>query len=141
MMSNLIIKKIWEEGNLLELEVRGESEYVSAMQSCYVQDSLLVESGEKMIEWIKQTNEKCYLEFGSKEGNYTPAFSLCILQPDVTGKLKIEVDIEIADNDSRCHRCVFFVDSELGAVERFGKALIELAKECVGSEAKMFEQQ
>lgn len=49
MMSNLIIKKIWEEGNLLELEVRGESEYVSAMQSCYVQDSLLVESGEKMI--------------------------------------------------------------------------------------------
>lgn len=54
------------------------------------------------------------MEFGKKEGNYTPAFSMCMSPADMSGHVKIEVDIEIADHDTRSHRCCFYVKSELG---------------------------
>ncbi|MCM1088475.1 MAG: hypothetical protein NC419_09980 [Muribaculaceae bacterium] len=38
----------------------------------------------------------------------------------------MEVDIEIADNDMRSHRCCFYVKSELGLIEQLGMALEEL---------------
>lgn len=45
---------------------------------------------------------------------------------DSFGHVKIEVDIEIDDNDSRSHRCCFYVNSELGLVGQLGNALKEL---------------
>lgn len=36
------------------------------------------------------------MELGKKEGNYTPAFSMCMMPADMSGHVKIEVDIEIA---------------------------------------------
>lgn len=73
--------------------------------------------------------EACYLEFGHKEGNYTTAFSMKLLPADVQGHVKIEVDIEIDDNDTRSHRCCFYVNSELGLVEQMGKTLKKIAEE------------
>lgn len=52
------------------------------------------------------------MEFGKKEGNYTPAFSMCMLPADISEHVKIEVDIEIADNDVRSHRRCFYVKSD-----------------------------
>ncbi|MDE7258755.1 MAG: hypothetical protein K2N77_05900 [Lachnospiraceae bacterium] len=66
------------------------------------------------------------MEFGKKEGNYTPAFSMCILPVDTSGHMQVEVDIEIADNDTRTHRCCFYVKSELGLIERLGISLKNL---------------
>lgn len=67
--------------------------------------------------------------YGNKTGNYTPAFSLSILPTDNHGHVKIEVDIEIADNDRRAHRCCFYVSCELGQIERFGQSLVSLISE------------
>ena len=77
------------------------------------------------------------MEFGKKEGNYTPAFSMCMLPVDISGHVKIEVDIEIADNDTRSHRCCFYVKSELGLIERLGMALKKLIKEPDGCEVSL----
>ena len=54
------------------------------------------------------------------------AFSLNILPCDNYGHVKIEVDIEIMDNDTRAHRCCFYVSCELGQLEKFGQSLISL---------------
>lgn len=62
---------------------------------------------------MKDYSSQCYLEFGNKEGNYTPAFSMNVLPADTSGHVKIEVDLEIVDNDKRSHRCCFYVESEL----------------------------
>ena len=137
-MNNLVMEKVWEDGNLFELRIEGDSEYVTAYQNCYVQDIKIKEAGNLIGEFISSSEESCYIEFGSKTGNYTPAFSMKLVKPDISGKMKIEVDIEIADNDSRCHRCVFYIDSELGAMERFAKGLYSLASGTV-SKIEMFE--
>ncbi len=122
-MDNIIFDKKWQDEHLIELKITADSELVSAYQSCYVQDTALVEISKKIQNYIDNYNESCYLEFGHKEGNYTPAFSMNILPADETGHMKVEVDIEIADNDTRIHRCCFYVKSELGLIERLGISL------------------
>lgn len=61
-----------------------------------------------------------------------------IFPPEVNGKLKIEVDFEIADNDCRNHRCKFFINSELGAIERFAKGMENLSEGAI-EKIEMFE--
>ena len=128
-MDNIIFEKIWQDDSLIELKISADSEFASAHQSCYIQDKNLEEIAETICNFVDNYNEACYLEFGKKEGNYTPAFSMCMLPVDTSGHVKIEVDIEIADNDMRSHRCCFYVKSELGSIERLGMTLKKLIKE------------
>lgn len=127
-MDNIIFEKVWQDGNIIELKISASSEFVSAYQYCYIQDNKLKEISEKMINFVKNYNETCYLEFGVKTGNYTPAFSMCIMPADMLGHVMIEVDIEIADNDMRAHRCCFYVKSELGIIERLGMNLNDMSR-------------
>lgn len=80
-MDNIVFEKIWQDKNLIELKISAKSEFVSAYQSCYIQDKNLK---------------------------------------------------EIADNDTRSHRCCFFVKTELGLIEQLGSALKRLIIEQQG---------
>ena len=128
-LDNIIIKKNWEEDNLLELKVKAKSKFVNAYQYCYIQGNELQNIGETIIDYVQKNNQECYVEFGEKTGNYTHAFSLQFLQADKSGHVQIEVDIEIDDNDARSHRCTFYVNSELGLIEQFGKRLTHISKD------------
>lgn len=136
-MDNITFEKIWQDNNLIELKISANSDFVSAYQNCYIQDKNLENMAEKMCDFIGNYNEFCYLEFGKKEGNYTPAFSMRMLPADMLGHVKIEVDIEIADNDTRSHRCCFYVKSELGQIAQLGMALKELVRGQIGSETSL----
>ena len=136
-MDNIIFKKVWQDDNLIELKISANSEFASAYQNCYIQDKKLEEIAEIVCGFTENHNKACYLEFGKKEGNHTPAFSMCMLPADISGHVKIEVDIEIADNDTRSHRCCFYVKSELGLIERLGMALKKLIMEPDGYEVSL----
>ena len=122
-MDNIIFKSIWKDSELMELKVTASAEYINVFQHCYVDDSLLEEIANKIQGYVSDFSKECYLEFGSKTGNYTPAFSLKLLPCDNHGHLKIETDIEIADTEKRTHRCIFYINCELGQIEKFGKSL------------------
>ena len=96
---------------------------------CTPSDVSLNEIGENICSYVNNYSKACYLEFGNKEGNFTPAFSMKLSPADWHGHVKIEVDLEINDNDTRAHRCCFYVNSELGLVEQMGKTLKRLAVE------------
>ena len=128
-MDNIIFERLWKDSNIIELKVMASSEYINVFQSCYVEDVLLENAADKINNYIENPDEVCYLEFGNKTGNYTPAFSLSILPSDTHGHVKIEVDMEIADNDRRAHRCCFSVSCALGQIERFGQSLVSLISE------------
>ena len=136
-MDNIIFTKIWEEENFMEVKIFAESEFASAYQNCYIQKEDLKKITEKICSYVKNQTDHCYLEFGKKEGNYTPAFSMDVLPVDVYGHVKIEVDIEINDNNIRAHRCCFYVDSELGLVETLGLSLKNLLQGDIGTEARL----
>lgn len=107
MNDNITVEKVWQDGDLLELNIKCSAEYIMAKQACYIQSSDLKNICERITKCVKRLQPKCYMEFGKKTGNYTPAFSMEILEIDLSGHVKIEVDMEIADNDTRKHRCCF----------------------------------
>lgn len=136
-MDKITFEKIWQDGDIIELKISANSEFVSAYQSCYIQDTMLQKISKKIRSYVNNYHVPSYLEFGKKKGNYTPAFSMCLLPANSSGHMKIEVDIEIADNDLRAHRCCFYVESELGLVEQLGYALDNLLISPIGAQASL----
>ena len=125
-MDNIIINKRWQSDELIELHVVAKSQYVTVNQNCYISMEDIIINSKLLEQYVNNYNNKIYIEFGNKEGNYTPAFSLMLFPLKNNGHLTIEVDLEIDDNNSRCHRCIFFIETELGAIERFAKKLSKI---------------
>ncbi len=138
-MNNIIFEKVWQDDDLIELKILAVSEFVTAYQKCYIQQIDLEEASKKIVKYSKEFTENQYLALGNMEGNYTPAFAMNLLKADLSGHLKIEVDIEVADIDNRSHRCRYFVESELGAIERLGIDLMKLASADVGFKVSLYE--
>ncbi len=121
-MDNIYIKKTWEDGELIELLVKAQSEFVIINQKCYISKDDLKKNSEIIKKYI-QSNLQTYVEFGKIEGNYSPAFSMELYPCDDYGHVVIEMDMEIVDNKTRAHRCKFFINTEMGLLERFGEKL------------------
>ena len=138
-MDNIIIEKIYEDTDLMEIKINVISKFVTAHQHCYTYSEGLETHSDEIISYSKKIQEDYYAEFGEKEGNYTPAFSLKFLKAEANGHLKIEVDLEIDDNEERKHRCSCYIKTDLGSVERFGNALRSLATSDVGVEIRLHD--
>ena len=137
-MENIILKKVWEDETMIELEITAISKYVTSYQLCYVNEIEIQEMATKIKEYIEDFTKDVYIKFGEKDGNYTPAFSMNLLSADSQGHVNIEVDVEIDDVEDRSHRCKYFVQSELGAIERFGGKSLGLYESEVGMSISMF---
>jgi len=131
-IDNLVFEICWREGALIALRVEATSKYVSAWQSCLIQDTNLENNGESMIDFSFNPTLKRVITFGKKEINYTPAFEMTLFPADARGHIKIEVDIEIEDNNEKSHRCLFYIESEIGLLEKMGLGLKALAHSEVG---------
>jgi len=137
-VENIILKKVWEDDTMIEVEITAISKHVTSYQLCYVNEMEMQEMVTKIERYIKDFTKEAYIQFGEKEGNYPPAFSMKLLNANSCGHIKIEVDIEIDDVDDRSHRCKYFVKSELGAIERFGERTLTLYKSEIGTSISMF---
>lgn len=60
-MDNIIFERIWKDSNIIELKVMASSEYINVFQNCYVEDVLLENAADKINNYIKNSNEVCYL--------------------------------------------------------------------------------
>jgi hypothetical protein len=125
-MDNIVITKEWEDNGLLELHVIANNDFISVCQSCYIQDIDLKSNSDQIVKYLNDYSSKIDIVFGKLTGNYTPAFAISILPADCNGHVTVELDMEIADNDQRKHRCSFYVKTELGMIEAFGKDLKRL---------------
>jgi|AKZA01.1.fsa_nt_gi hypothetical protein len=137
-MDNITIKKYMQDSDLIGLDILVESAYIKINQYCYVDKFQLEEKGNQLIEFANKPKE-CYVEFGSKEGNYTPAFSMDIILSDSLGHIRVKMDMEIDDNSERKHRCQFYISSNIGEIENFGKKLVSLISNEIDSEIKLVD--
>lgn len=127
-MDNIEIKKNWEDTDIFEIKVNATSKFISMYQFCYIQSIDLYKKGQEIIGYTENSNEYYYVEFGKIKGNFTPAFSLKFFPSDSKQKVKIEVNMEIDDNEERAHRSIFFIHSELYKVKNFGSELIKMSE-------------
>lgn len=124
-MENLKIEKYIHDVDLIGLNVFVNSTYVNIKQYCYVDKYQLQKASDKLMKFINDS-EKCYIEFGNKEGNCTPAFSMEVEKIDLVGHVRIELDLEVDDNNKRKHRCQLYIFSNMGEIEEFGKKVLSL---------------
>lgn len=136
-MDNIMVRKIWQENDLLEFNIVCSAKLITASQDCYIQQYDLRNVCDKMKSYVANPRQRCYIEFGNKKGNFTPAFSMEIYEIDMYGHLKIEVDVEIADNDERKHRSIFYIESELGCIENFYEHLLIISDKAIGYEINL----
>ena len=139
-MDNIIFEKVWEDENFIEIKITAISKFSTSYQTCYIDESSLEHLTNKLNSYLNDYTKNSYIEFGEKKGNYTPAFSMGLMGADVSGHVKIEVDIEIDDVDDRSHRCKYFVESELGAIERFSQKAFDFYGSQIGTSIDMFER-
>lgn len=135
-MDNINIKKIWSDNELnSEIIIIAKSEYVNIMQQSYISQSESIDIGKQIILYSQLNGkEDLYVEFGIKSGNYTPAFSMKFLKLDNLGHINIEIDMEIDDNEERLHRCIFYVKSDLGSIEKMGNFILNISKSKIGTD-------
>lgn len=72
-MDNIIFEKVWQDNNLIELKISASCEFVSAYQSCYIEDKKLEEIAGQICVFAKNFNESCYLEFGKFANHHLKA--------------------------------------------------------------------
>lgn len=139
-MDNIIFRKIWQDGEIIELKITANSEYVTAHQRCYIQDTQLEIIANNIKSYTDNYNTACYLEFGKKEGNYTPAFSMLMEPANASGHVKIEVDIEVEDTNTRNHRCLFYITTELGLIHQLSSKLKFLLTAPIDAEVSLLNE-
>ncbi len=132
-MDNIVFEKIWEDDCIFEIKVTATSKYVTAYQKFYIDEKRLSDISQRIVQYSKFFKEPCYVQTGEKKGNFTPAFSMNISNIDMSGHVKIEVDIEISDIEDRSHRCLYYIKTDLGSLEIFGKKIERLCHSKVGS--------
>lgn len=131
-MDNIIIEKKWSDEGIIEIKINAETEYINVWQECYVSESCWENNTERIIAYLKNPQGECYVVYGNMSGNYTPAFSMFFSSIDVRGHIRIEMDIEINDNNVRAHRCSFYIITEMGLLENFAQKMLKLLKADVG---------
>lgn len=136
--NNITFEKVWADDTLMEIKIIAISKFSISHQMCYIDENSIKKMIDKIRLYLADHSQNVYIEFGEKEGNYTPAFSFELKRADVRGHVKIEVDIEIDDIVDRSHRCKYFVESELGAIERFSQKALNFYESEIGTIISLF---
>ncbi len=127
MNDNILLRKIWQDDELIQLKVVCSSCVATATTKIYVSNSLI----DDLIYQIKQFLNG-YIDEGlwanEDKGNTTTAcVSLRFLKKDKLGHILIEVFIELDDGgDYTKHNCCFFVGTEYGLLMHFCDKLAQL---------------
>lgn len=124
MTDNIIIKKIWEDSCLMELEVTCIAPVITATSKIYVCDELLDELTDKITQFLEEKIKETVWQNGSK-GNKTPPCAIFrFLNKDTKGHIIIEVFLELYDSgDFTKQNCSFYVNTEHGLLMNFAKKI------------------
>ena len=127
MIDNIIIKKIWEDPYLIELELTCISSVITATSKIYVCDDLIDELTDKINQFLEGKIKETVWQNGSK-GNKTPPCAIFrFLNKDTQGHIIIEVFLELYDSgDFTKQNCCFYVNTEHGLLMNFANKLSRL---------------
>lgn len=132
-MAVLSIERIWEDVDFYEIEVIARSEIISASVKSYTTVALINELALRLATFPKKLDDRFIWENGSKGDDSTPYISLEFWCEDKLGHIIIEVYMEIDDGASyNKHNCCFFIKTEPGLLNSFGKSLVLLNEQGIG---------
>ena len=133
-MDYIDVCKIWQDNELIELEIVGSSGVITATARIYVSDPLI----DDLIYQIEQfLSGKVAESFWANEetgDSTTTCVSLRFFHKDKLGHILIEVFMELDDGGKFSkHNCCFYVNTEIGLLTTFCKRLPRLKQNEFGT--------
>jgi len=133
MIDMLSIERIWEDDYYFQIEVVAQSKLISARVKSYTTEDRIEELASRLKTFPEHLDDKYIWENGGKGEGYTPFVSLEFWCKNKSGHINIEVYMEIDDGASYDkHNCCFFINTEPGLLNDFGKSLVRLTQKGIG---------
>ena len=130
-MNNIVMTKKTEDKEIdwMYLDIECFSNLVVAKISCMTSNSEIDEN-IKSIDVYLSNSGKSEVVIGFGLG-VNPNIEIKILRIDQNGHLKLEINLDVddSDRDSDIHKCIFFIETELGLLEQF-KEKLKLMSNC-----------
>ncbi len=138
MDDNIILKKIWEDGDIIELKAICSSSIVTIESQIYVSALLIDELIYQIKEFLYGNIDEGSWENEERGDSSTTCLSFRFINKDRLGHIHIEVYAELDDGGSYDkHNCCFFVNTEYGLLMDFCDSLIRLKNGSVGCEISL----
>lgn len=137
-MGVLSIERVWEDVDFFEIEVIAQSEIIRASVRSYTTVASINDLASHLATFPDKVDDRYIWENGDKGDNSTPFVSLEFLCEDKLGHIVIEVYMELDDGASYIkHNCCFFVKTEAGLLNSFGKSLTFLNEQGIGKKVTL----
>ncbi len=121
------IQKLWCDNELAELAIVCSSSVITASAKIYVTDALIDDLVQQIEQFLNGQVIESYWANEEKGGDSTVCVSLRFLPKDKLGHVLIEVYMELDDGgDYGIHNCCFYLNTEIGLLERFCGKLPQL---------------
>jgi hypothetical protein len=136
---DIVFKKLWEDNELIELEVTCSSPVITAKTQIYVVNDLIDELIYKINLLVSGTTKEVLWECGSKGNDSTACVCFRFLNKDKLGHVYVETYLELDDDarDYDKHNCCFFVNTEQGMLINFARRITQLKNGCKGHEVHL----
>ena len=132
-MDILSIERVWEDVDYFEIEVMAKSELIYARVRSYTTVDKISELASRLETFPRSSDDRFIWENGGKGDGCTPFVSLEFWCKDKLGHIIVEVYMEIDDGASYDkHNCCFFIKTETGLLNSFGKSLTLLNEKGIG---------
>ena len=120
-LDNIILRTEWfdETEKFCEIRLDCETKYLTIYQVCYIFEEKMSKVNIVMDEYIKNPHQMKEIIFGDDSEGGSGYFSFLLTPINLKEELKIEVDMEIADNENSLHRCKFFINTQLENLKYF----------------------
>ena len=133
-MDTISIERIWEDADFFEIEVIAQTKLIHASVKSYTTMESINELASTLIAFPQNFDDRYIWKNGEKGDSTTPFVSLEFWCEDKQGRIVVEVYMELDDGASYSkHNCCFFVKTEIGLLNRFGKSLPILNKQGLGN--------
>lgn len=132
-MNIISIERIWEDADFFQISVTAQSDIICATVKSYTTENSINELSSKLMSFPCKLNDRYIWENGTKGDKSTPFVSFEFWCEDKLGHIIVEVYMELDDGASyNKHNCCFFIKTEIGLLNDFGKSLKSLNERGVG---------
>jgi len=138
-MNNLSIERIWQDNDFFEIRVTAVSQLVQATTNVYITDSDILQLANALATFPQKSDSEISWQV-SESSAIQKNLSLKVLQKDKFGHLLVEVYMIIKDGDcGENHHCCFYIQTEIGLLNTFGKRLSVINEPNLGAKITLVD--
>lgn len=133
MSDYLTFLKIWQDEFFFQIKITCSSKVITVSNEIYSSNQYIDDLYNKLKIFLNEKVTEILWENGTRGNHSTACVSLRFLHKDKLGHILIEVFMELDDGgDYSSHNCCFYLNTEIGLLERFCEKLPQLKQESLG---------